>query len=463
MNKFLLMLMANGLIMMDTPDESNPGGGSSQLEDVAKAAAEKAAEKVAGTVKTTAEDAVKTYMKGFGLDDKPDHKTKMANFLSGENSGAFSAKKTIKSVKETDGLEKGVAFARMIKLTHQAKFGNHEGLSREDFMNNTAEKHYKKDVAFNAMIKHMTGRKIDKSSEIFQNVTHNVDGGYLVQEMYGDIIELLRERTFLYKVGARVTPMPKGNLNLPVHAEGALSYFIGEGKPIFPKVQKFQNIKLTAKKQVSMVLMSDELLMDNSYDADRRLLEDILREMEIVMNYVALYGRGGEFEPKGITKYTGITTKTIAALPDGDLPANMKGEIMKTNVAGTNLAYVMNGALWAPLYNITDGNGVYINRTPMDAGNLVGSPFHIFNRIPVADDAKKTTDLFFADWSNFEIGEQEMFQIDVSKEASIKDANGETVNLFQQGMTAIKVTSFYDFALRHQEGFVWYKEVNTIA
>ena len=358
-------------------------------------------------------------------------------------------------------LKKGHAFARMIKLSWQAENDNPERIPREKFIATRAEKFYGKDKAFTKMIGTMTG-EITKAVE-FQNESVNEDGGYLVEEMYGELVELLRARVFLYKMGARITPMPNGNINLPVHTAGALSYFIGEGKPVFAKKPGFGNIKLSSKKQASMVIVSDEIMTNNSYEADQRLLEDILREMEVTMNYTALYGTGSEFTPRGIKNFTGITKTANAEVVDGDTAASMKGDILKTNVAGSKLGFVFNGALWAPFFNVKDGSGNYILREEMAAGNLCGSPFEMFNEIPLDATANLKTDIFFGDWSEFEIGEQKMFQVETSKEASIKDSAGNTVNLFQQGMTAIKVTSFYDFALRHPEAFVVYYNVYTKA
>jgi HK97 family phage major capsid protein len=402
------------------------------------------------TVKSV-ESTIDTKLKAFGMTE--DRKESVAKLFASPVTQTATERKGL-----SGELKKGHAFARMVKLAWQAKHANEEQLQTEDFIVSKAEKMYGKDKNFCTMVKHFAGKT--KAPE-FQNVTNPADGGYLVEEMYGELVELLRERVFLYKVGARVTPMPNGNLNLPVHTAGALSYFIGEGKPVFAQKQAFGNIKLSAKKQVSMVIISDELMMTNTYEADQRLLDDILLEMEVTMNYVALYGTGTEFTPKGLKNYD-ISKLTLNADVDGKTAAVLKGTILATNVPGKSLGYVMNGALWAPFYNVTDGNGAYIHREEMSRGTLVGSPFHLFNKIPIDSTADKKTDLFFGDWSEFEIGEQKMFQIDTSKEASIKDSAGETVNLFQQGMTAIKVTSFYDFALRHKEGFVVYTGVHTV-
>ncbi len=421
-----------------------------QMQAIISKAAQAGADKATEKMQEIADETAGNKLTEFGM--TKDKKQTIAKFMTNPIPSANERSVLNESFKNS-GMEKGHAFARWVKLSWQFENKNPNRIPREDFISQTAEKHYKKDKSFVKMAKFYSKNKD------FQNVTNNDDGGYLVQEMYGELIELLREKVFLYQVGARVTPMPNGNLNMPVHTAGSTSEFIGEGKPAIPSKAKFGNVKMISKKQVSMVIISEELMMNNSYAADQRLLDDMIREMSVVMNYTALYGLGTTYTPKGLNKYTGIPKTTISALPDGDTAADMKGDIVASNVAGSKLAYVMSGSLWAPFYKVKDGSGNYINRDEMNQGMLTGSPFHLFNAIPVDATVNKASDVFFGDWEEFEIGEQMLFEVDSSREATIETAGGEKMNLFSQGLIAFKVTSFYDFAVRHQEGFTIYKDV----
>jgi len=341
-------------------------------------------------------------------------------------------------------MEKGIAFSRIVKLAYKCK-------NDPEYMASEAKKQYEEDCP--GFVKELTQKN---------NSTIPSEGGFLVPEKYSnEIIELLRPMVFLYSAGAKRQPMPTGNLNLPVYSEGSLSYFVGEGGNAIPTKHKFSNIKLNAKKQVSMALLTDELLKNNSYSADMAIRNDILREMAVTLNYVALYGSGTEFTPQGILNTPGINTRNVGAAPSNTLAPEIKGTIMKTNVAKTNLGFVMNGALWASFYNLTDANGNFIHRAEMDKNKLVGDNFYLYNQIPIGTDIYGKTDIFYGDWAEFVIGEQDMFTIDVSKDASIKINDTQTLNLWQQGYSAIKVTSWYDFALRHAEAFTVYREVRS--
>jgi HK97 family phage major capsid protein len=418
-------------------------------------------------IKQTVDMAVDKANQEFGkkIDEKmgefgmvEDKKQSIAKMFASSNQ-----EKQIKgtSLKE-DGVKKGHAFARMAKMKLQHKLlGTSQPL--HEYMAETAEKHYSNNGNFVKMLKSPTMKGLLQGrAKDFNNVTNPQDGGYLVQEMYGDVVELLREKVFLFQAGARVTPMPNGNLNLPVHETGALSFFIGEGKKIKGKKQTFGNVKMSSKKQCSMAIFTNELIMDNSYEADQRFLDDIIREMAITMNFTALTGTGTEFTPRGIDNYPGVQKSDLDAVVDGDTASDLIGKIMGTNVAMEKGAFVMNGSLWSKFYNVTDGNGAYIFRDEMNRGTLNGFPFYLFNKISVGSTADKYTDIYFGDWNEFEVGEQKMFEVSMSNEATVYDENGEAIDLFAQDMTAVKVISFYDFAIRHPEGFAKFSKVKAV-
>ena len=357
---------------------------------------------------------------------------------------------------ETPKEEKGIGLARIIKLAHKASNDPEKMLF--------FAKGPKGQEAHKGMYSdNPTFIKTLENGMKQMTVGSNADGGFLVTEQYAtDIVELLRERVFLFSAGARRLPMPNGNINMPVHTAGALSHFRGEGKPAVPSDPKFGSIKASSKIQDTLVVMSNELLNSNSYNADRRIRDDMLREAAIVMEFTALYGSGTDYTPLGLANKPGITTVALdGALLNTTLPV-IKGEILQTNVPQESLAWVFNGALWAPIFNLQDGNGSFLYQNMLNAGNLLNDPYYLFNRVPIGQDANGRTDLFYGDWSEFEVAEQEMFAVETSREASITYPGGtRTINLFQNGMTAIKMTSWYDFLIRHAEGFVRYTGVNT--
>jgi len=392
------------------------------------------------TTKDVVKNIVKEELNDYGF--KEDKKSEMAKFLSAPmiNVGATEEK----NVKE---LPKGHAFAKIVKLAHRA--------------NNDRDKMAwlaKKELSYKAPV---FVKRLENWAKDGQSVTIPSEGGFLVHEQYAnEVVELLRPKVFLYQLGARRRPLPNGNLNLPVHTAGALSYFVGEGSKATVKKQQIGNIKFNAKKQVSLILTTDELIKNNSYNADQAFLNDMLTEMAVTMNTAALTGSGTEYTPKGIKNYAGVKKVTLGSKVTNTTLSTIKGTLMANNTPKEKLGWVFNGVLWSQFYELTDGNGAFLYQNSMDNGKLIGDPYVIHNGIPVGTSGNKVTDIFYGDWSEFEIAEQDMFLVDTTKEATI-EVNGTTINLFQNGWQAIKVTSFYDFALRHENAFTVYT-VDTI-
>lgn len=389
--------------------------------------------------------------------------TAISKLLGGQSEEVMTDSRNVAFGKET----KGLAFARFAKMQVQYKLEGATG-SLENYIADKTEKHYGHDKKFVKMIKSNMAKNVIKGN--FAEVTKSVnngtmpaDGGYLIEEMYGELIELLRPKLFLYEAGARVIPMPTGNLNMPVHKTGALSFFIGETNKAKGKKQTLANIKLISKKQVSMVIMSNELIRNNSYEADMAFLNDMINEMAQKMNETALTGSGTDFTPKGIDSYSGIGSLTQSALVNADLPSNLAGLVEATNVPMDNASFVIPRVLKSQFYNVKDGTGNYVLREEMNQGMLYGYPFIMSNVIPVGTDSHKMTKAYFGDWSQFLIGEQAMFEIATSTEASVEDVDGNSIDLFSQDCTAIKVTSFYDFAVKYQEAFAVAKDIWTKA
>jgi HK97 family phage major capsid protein len=353
--------------------------------------------------------------------------------------------KTALSSKVKEEMDKGFGFARMAKLKLQNEMFQKEGrIGRKDFnMYEQAEKHYGGNPTFLNCVKS------------FQNGTYNEDGGYLIMEAYAqEVVELLRAKVFLFQTGVTTVPMPRGNLNLPVHEAGAFSYWVGEGGAAPATKQKLGNITFNSKELNSICVMSNRLIENNSYDADQAFLNDMLREMAVMINTAALYGTGKNGQPLGIKNTSGITKKTWDAVVSPELIPDMVGNIYSTNVPREKMGIVFSGGLWAPMYNVTDGVGQYIQREEMNRGTLTGSPFYMFNEITVGATADKYTDVFVGAWENMVVAEEKMFDVALSTEATIGG-----VNMFERGLTAIKVTSLLDFGIKYPEAFVYYDKV----
>jgi len=288
-------------------------------------------------------------------------------------------------------------------------------------------------------------------------------GGYLIPEAYLDeIIEMLYSRTVVFELGARKVPMPNGNLNIPKQTSGARARWGGEARPIAKTQTAFGNVRLSAKRLEAIVPVTRELLMSTEYSADALFANDLIRRMQLGIDYGALYGTGGEFQPRGISDTKGILTIDAKKLDnpeladnDGkltaDFPVYITGRILIENVDDLGLGWSFNSLMEAYLKNLKTTTGAYIYREEMNAGKLNGFPFKISNQIPMTSAFE--TEMFFGNWADLLVGEQLGLETYTTLDGVWTDEDGVQHSAFEENLSATRALMYVDIAVRHTESF----------
>lgn len=334
----------------------------------------------------------------------------------------------------TEELEPGIRMARFVKATLVSQ---KEGRDLESVMKTM----YPRDVAL---------------QEVRSAMATNVpsDGGVLIPEdLASEIIPLLREKSSIRSMGARVVPMPNGNLKIPRQTGAANFQWVGENKSIVASKASLGMLNLSAKKLAGLIPASNELISSPSVAADQFIRDELVNGIVEAEDITALYGSGTENTPSGIVKSAG-SVADLGALPTSDTLGGIVGIIMGKKFPNkTNFGWVFNGVLWSVFYNLQDGAGKYLHREELDKGLLVGMPFRINNNITVGGDQHGLTDLFFGDFSQFIVGETLGMQIAVSQEASYPDG-ANMVSAFANDQTVMRVLLREDFGVRYGDAFV---------
>ncbi|MBJ3717135.1 phage major capsid protein, partial [Salmonella enterica subsp. enterica serovar London] len=116
----------------------------------------------------------------------------------------------------------------------------------------------------------------DPSVSMAINTAANSGGVLIPQNLHSEVIELLRDRTIVRKLGARSIPLPNGNMALPRLAGGATASYTGEGKDAKTSEARFDDVKLTAKTMIAMVPISNQLIGRAGFNVEQLVLQDIL-------------------------------------------------------------------------------------------------------------------------------------------------------------------------------------------
>jgi HK97 family phage major capsid protein len=354
---------------------------------------------------------------------------------------AFENKSATPEVKEP-----GMTFTRAIKCLTLAKNDPDKALYYALGAQGKGNGMYPSDSEVHALLKTLSA-------------TTPSEGGFLIAEQYSrDIIPLLYSKTAVVELGARRVPMPNGNLNLPKLTGGSTSYYQGENSDATVSQPTFGNVKLSSKKLITMVPISNDLIRNASPEADRIVRDDMVQQMRLKLDFTALYGDGSAFTPLGIKKSintANISVATGTGTLSADVIGTMIGSLMGDNIPMLSVGFIFNSQIWQGLYNLKTTTNMYIYRDEMNRGTLNGFPFRVSNQIGTANATAGTTysDIFFGDFSEFIMGDEMAFEFSSSTEASWKDSSGNYNNAFSQDQTILRIIAKHDFALRHDKAF----------
>lgn len=288
------------------------------------------------------------------------------------------------------------------------------------------------------------------------------DGGYLVPEVYAsEIIELLYPATVIFSLGARRLGMSNGNMNIPKTRSGSRAKFVGENRKIPSTAPGFGNLKLSAKKLSAIIPMSNDLLRSTNFDNDVIVGQDITKQMALGVDYGALMGKGGEFQPIGITENKNVLTidatkldtdyASSAGVLTAMFPGYMVAAVLKNNVLAGSLGFTFNTSVEQYFKNLRDNVGGFIFAKEMsEQHTLVGYPYRTTNLFETVGGKTK---IIFGDWNDLVLGEQGALEIETSREGSWTDEAGNLISAFENDQTIIRAINNVDAGLRHDESF----------
>lgn len=284
-------------------------------------------------------------------------------------------------------------------------------------------------------------------------------GGVLVPENFStSVIESLRPKSVVRRMGAVSLPLNNGNLSLPRITGNTTVVYLGTEEDISVTDMQFADLKLTAKKAAAIVPISNDLLAHAGVNPriDAQVSSDLATSMGLSEDLHFIRGAGTGDLPKGM-RYWAPAGNVLAA-PAGATLANVDtylgGMMLRLEAANVDLAgcgWIMAPRVLRWLQALRDGNG---NKAfpEIDSTMLKGYPVALTTQVPVNLGAgTNETEIYFVNFADCYIGEDAALSIAISTEASYKDAGGNVVSAFQRDQTLIRVISKHDFGPRHVE------------
>lgn len=284
-------------------------------------------------------------------------------------------------------------------------------------------------------------------------------GGVLVPENFStSVIESLRPRSVVRRMGAVSLPLNNGNLTIPRILGNTSVSYIGTEEDIAVTDMSFGDLKLSAKKAAAIVPISNDLLAYAGVNprVDQQVANDLTVSMGLSEDLHFLRGSGTGVLPKGLRFWAipGNIVAAPAAITIQAVDLFLGGLMLRLEAANVDLAGC--GWLMAPrsirwLQSLRDGNG---NKAypEIDTGMLKGYPFALTTQVPTnLGDLGDESEIYFVNFADCYIGEDMNLTVTMSTEASYKDGEGNVVSAFQRDQTLIRVISKHDFGPRHVE------------
>jgi len=287
-------------------------------------------------------------------------------------------------------------------------------------------------------------------------------GGVLVPENFAaDVIEALTPASIMRSMGIMSLPLNNGNLTMPRVTGRTVVTYIGTETDIPLTGMSFADTKLSAKKAAALVPISNDLLRmaGVSPRVDQLVANDLTLSMGLSedLHFIRSDGDNG-LAPKGL-RYWALPQNLVPAPAVTDITLEkidlyLGGLMLRVETANVQMKAC--GWMMAPrtirwLQSLRDGNG---NKAypEIEQGLLKGYKYSLTNQIPVNLGAGgDESEIYFVNFADLMIGEDMSLVMDISKEASYKDANGDMVSAFQRDQTLVRVIAKHDFGPRHVE------------
>jgi len=284
-------------------------------------------------------------------------------------------------------------------------------------------------------------------------------GGILVPEnLSSEVIELLRPKSVVRKLGARTLPLSNGNITIPRLKGGAIVGYIGADSDFPTTQQQFDDLKLTAKKMAALVPIANDLIKYAGVNpnVDQIVVGDLTAAIGAREDKAFIRDDGTANTPKGL-RFWALPGNVLTASDASTLQkieTDLGKAILALENADANLTqpgWIMAPRTFRFLEGLRDGNGNKVY-PELANGMLKGYPVGKTTQVPInLGETGKESEIYFTDFGDVFIGEEETLEIDYSKEATYKDGDGNVISAFQRDQTLIRVIAKNDFGPRHVE------------
>lgn len=263
-------------------------------------------------------------------------------------------------------------------------------------------------------------------------------GGYLVGTENMGFIEMLRNRSVAFRMGARRLSGLNGNVTIPRQSAAATAYWLAnEATQINESQQTFVQMALTPKNVGAYTEISRQLLLQSSPAAEGIVTDDLAQAVALAVDLAVLEGSGASGQPTGISNTAGIGSVTGTSLAAAGVIEFMT-DVAASNVTPMRPGYVTTpgvaGLLMVRPELPTTGTTRLWNGNVWD-GSLFNVPAMTSMQLTAAS-------MIFGDWNEAVVGEWGVLEVEVNPFAN-----------FQAGIIGVRALYSVDIGIRRPFAF----------
>ena len=129
--------------------------------------------------------------------------------------------------------------------------------------------------------------------------------------MVSSMIELIRKRLILHRLGARFLTGLRGNIAIPKVTGGAVTYFVPESGDTTASDPTFSQISMSPKTISGMTVFSRLLTLQSSIGVEAFVRSDIAAAIAEGIEKAVFFGTGSANQPLGLLRQTGLHEVTL--------------------------------------------------------------------------------------------------------------------------------------------------------
>jgi HK97 family phage major capsid protein/HK97 family phage prohead protease len=265
-------------------------------------------------------------------------------------------------------------------------------------------------------------------------------GGYLVETTNVGFIEMLRNRSVLFNMGARRLSGLVGNVSIPKQSVAATPGWLAtEGASIPESQQTFVQVALAPKNVGGYTELSRQLLLQSNPSAEGIVMADLAAIVALDIDLKGLNGSGAAGQPTGIINVSGVGSVTGASLDYADI-IEFQTDVFAGNALNGSAGYVTTGAVAGLLKQRVKFAST---ASPIWEGRLedgvVDAPQGYRG---MASNQMPSATMIFGDFGQVIVAEWGVLEVEVNPYAN-----------FQAGIIGVRAIASVDIAVRHATAF----------